>query len=460
MIDEARLVTDTERQLIGSLIAAPDWIAFVSDQLSPADFYRPAFAILFRLLTELSQAGAPIDATTFPLDAISRLPSIDTYIERHELIELADDVPITTAVPSYVEHVREAAKRRRARLVLRQALDKLDHPTERADEVASEASGALIRATTSEDQDGGWRSLGSAGDEVLDRIERIARGEIKGGGMLSGLHPLDVILGGLQPGDFAVIGARPAMGKTAMAMQIAEHVAATEGDVGYFSLEMPRAQLAGRRIASHGRVSVERIRDGRLTSDERARIAAARLELHRFPVWIDDDANQTAEKLARRLHTLWSYHEKLRLVVVDYIQLMQGDDRQSRENVVAAISRTLKECAKRFGIAVVGLAQLNRGLEQRKDKRPVLGDLRESGAIEQDADQVVFLYRHEVYEPDDAESHGKAEAIVAKNRNGPTGTAHLRWLGWQTRFEAPAPVVGALAAGRGAGTPEEMGSDF
>lgn len=425
----------TERLLVGSLILQSSWVGFAAEKLRPGDFGSWWLGQVYGLLLELDGRGETIDATTVPIHAQRVLGD---RVSVSEVAELTDDVPSAAAVRTYLDEVVESAKRRRAAQALREALEALEaRGGGTAAEVADAAAVALARATEGQVQGGGWRTMHEVAGDVVARVDRIAAGTEAAGGLRLGLSPLDDLLGGLHPGDVMIIGARPGMGKTALGMQIAEHVALTAGAVGVISLEMPDEQLVGRRIAARAKLSVRKLRQGLLTPDERGRLVAARLEIARMPLLIDDEAGITGERALAKLRKLWAFRPDLKLGMIDYAQLLTGEDqRQSREQQLAAISRAAKKAAKEMGIPLILLAQLNRGLETRKDRRPLVSDLRESGAFEQDADHIVFIYREEMYDRDNPDVRGVAELIVAKNRHGPTGTAIAKWVGWLTRFEA------------------------
>lgn len=426
----------TERMLLGALILDPRWLGFCAEKLQPHDFGSWRWGEVYRLLLDLESRGEKIDATTVPIHAARILRDRVTI---SDVTELVDGVPSSAAVRTYLAEVAESAKRRRARQALQDALAALDgRGVATVDEIADGAAAALQQAVATQEASSGWVTIGDAAAEVCTRVRAVTRGEITSGGLKLGVGPLDGILGGLHPGDLCLLGARPGMGKTALAMQVAEHVAQVGGTVGVMSLEMPRAQLAMRRLAARSKIPVKRLRDGHLTAEELVRLDAAQKEIARMPVVIDDSAGITGEQARARMRKLWAHRSDLKLLVLDYIQLLRGeDDRVSREQQLAAISRGLKTDAKEMGLPILALAQLSRGLEQRKDRRPMISDLRESGALEQDADQIVFLYREEVYERDNPDIRGVAEAIVAKNRHGAPGTAMLKWVGWLTRFEDP-----------------------
>ena len=287
----------------------------------------------------------------------------------------------------------------------------------------------------------GFKAIQGLLSQAVDRIEELFQS--KGGvtGVASGFHDLDALTSGLQEADLVVIAGRPSMGKTSLAMNLAENAAVgSKLPVAVFSMEMPGHQLAMRMLASLGRINAHRVRTGQLQPEDWPRLTSAMGLLDEAPIFVDDTPALTPMELRSRIRRLVREHGDIGLVIVDYLQLMQtGDNSENRAVEVANITRSLKVIAKESGVPVVVLSQLNRGLEQRPNKRPIMSDLRESGAIEQDADLILFIYRDEVYNEDSPEK-GTAEIIVAKQRNGPTGTVRLTFLGEYTRFESYTPA--------------------
>ena len=271
---------------------------------------------------------------------------------------------------------------------------------------------------------------------AIDRIEELYQSGSSVTGVSTGFSDLDDLTSGLQPADLVVIAGRPSMGKTSLAMNVVENaVLGNKLPVAVFSMEMPGQQLAMRMLASLGRINAHKVRTGRLDPDDWPRLTSAVGLLDEAPLFIDDSPALSPLELRARARRLARAHGGLGMIVVDYLQLMQSsEDSENRANEVSAITRSLKFLAKELNVPVVVLSQLNRSLESRPNKRPVMSDLRESGAIEQDADLILFIYRDEVYNPDSQEQ-GTAEIIVSKQRNGPTGTVRLTFLGEYTRFE-------------------------
>jgi len=279
--------------------------------------------------------------------------------------------------------------------------------------------------------------------DLLDRVQELADNPNDVTGVPTGFYDLDRMTSGLQSGDLVVLAARPSMGKTALAINIAEHVALNEGlPVAVFSMEMGASQLAVRIVGSIGRIDQGHLRTGKLTDQEWPRLTEAIEKLRNISLHIDETAGLTSSELRANARRLARQCGKLGLIVVDYLQLMSGSDGGADENratELGEISRGLKMLAKELGCPVIALSQLNRSVESRTDKRPMMSDLRESGAIEQDADIIMFIYRDEYYSKEACKEPGVAEIIIAKQRNGPTGTVKLAFLRQLTRFESLAP---------------------
>ena len=284
----------------------------------------------------------------------------------------------------------------------------------------------------------GFHSMDSLVVELLDRVTEMSENPNDITGVPTGFYDLDKNTSGLQPGDLIILAARPSMGKTALAINIAEHVALHEGlPVAVFSMEMGASQLAVRIVGSIGRIDQGHLRTGKLTDEEWPRLTEAIEKLRNISLHIDETAGLTASELRANARRLARQCGKLGLIVVDYLQLMSGSssDNENRATELGEISRGLKMLAKELGCPVIALSQLNRSVEQRPDKRPMMSDLRESGAIEQDADIIMFIYRDEYYNKETTKEPGVAEIIIAKQRNGPTGTVKLAFQRHLTRFE-------------------------
>ncbi len=425
---------DAERALLGGLLQRPDLLGDVFEVLKPGEFYRPEHRDLYALLHEMSSAGEPIDMVSVPM-RVEKAEHPERYGGLAYVAELPDYAPSTANLTYYAQQIRQRAT---LRGVITQAHELADAAYAQPDDV-----GALIdRATQS------FMALGDAGagdtwhpisriiDEELVRLEGM---EAQGDGITgvgTGFHKLDKMLAGLQKGDLVILAARPSMGKTAFALNIAQHAAVYGGvGVGIYSLEMGREQLVDRMLCAHAMVDATRLRTGRLDADDWNKLLEASEQLRLAPLYINDRPGLTVGEVRAHARKLKSTVPNLGFIMLDYLQLMGSDDpRQSRVQQVSDMSRGLKALAKDLGLPVMALSQLSRGVEQRQDKRPLMSDLRESGAIEQDADVVMFIYRDEYYN-DDTQDVGLAEVIIGKQRNGPTGMVKLVFQGQFTRFD-------------------------
>ena len=423
-----------ERAILGAVLINPDSLGRAQEEgLTDEHFYREPHRILFRVFCELDRDHKAIDLVTVAgrLEAVSKLEEIGGY---SYLAGLPASTPSVANLAHYVQIVLDNAQ-------LRQLLS-------RAAEISEEVYAGEKPAQ--EIIDGAEKAIYEIGEvklgrslvpiapivvEVFEKIKKRAEEPDDVVGMPTGFRDLDRKLGGLQETDLIIIAARPAMGKTAFSLNIACRAALdVNAKVALFSLEMGSEQLAGRLLASESRVLAHRIKTGRLRQDDWPMLIEASERLHSAPIFLDDTPALSLAQLWSKCRRLKS-EQGLDLVMVDYLQLMKGTGKeQSREQEISGISRGLKGLAKEFKIPVIALSQLNRGVEQRADKRPMMSDLRESGAIEQDADLIMFLYRDEVYN-ENTELKGIAEVLVRKHRHGDTGDVKLFWRGEYLRFE-------------------------
>jgi replicative DNA helicase len=396
-------------------------------------FYRPANAHVFDAISGLYASGDPADPVTVSAE-LERMGVLDMVGGLDGLITLQVNTPATSNAAKYAQIVAERYTLRRLIETANQIADlgfsRPDDVTRAVDEAENmmfQVAQGRVADTMSE--------IKVLLDATLDRLEQLY--ENKGGlvGTPTGFLDLDELLSGLQPNALYIVGARPAMGKTAFALNVAAHAAVRgQQPVLVFSLEMGHLELTQRMLCSEANVDAKNMRDGKLKEEDWTRISNGIGRLAEAPLWIDDNPNLTVMEIRAKARRLKSKAGGLGLIVVDYLQLMTGrSGAESRQVEVAEISRGLKILARELQCPVLGLSQLSRTLEMRQDKRPMLADLRESGAIEQDADVVMFLYRDEVYNPG-GESEGIAEVIVAKHRNGPTGTVQLGFVPRYTSF--------------------------
>ena len=428
---------EAEQAVLGGLMLAPDAYDRVADQLNDQDFYRRDHQLIFRAIRELAEKGKPFDAVTlgewFESMGQSELVAGGAY-----LIELASTTPSAANIVAYAEIVRDKA-------VLRQLIEVGTTIVNDGFQPDGRESGEIL--ASAEQQVFAIAEAGAKGktdftamNKALSEAFDVLQTRYAAGGSVTGLPTgyteFDEMTAGLQPTDLLILAARPAMGKTTFALNIAEHAAIrTKKAVAVFSMEMSASQLALRLISSNGRVNAQRLRSGQLEDEDWSRVTSAIRMLKEAKIFIDDTPGLSPEALRAKARRLKREHD-LGLVVIDYLQLMSvPGNSENRATEISEISRGLKHLAKELNVPVIALSQLNRSLETRADKRPVMADLRESGAIEQDADVIVFIYRDEYYNKENSQDKGLAEIIIGKQRNGPTGSIKLKFFGEYTRFD-------------------------
>jgi len=422
---------EAEESVLGSVMLSPDAANIAFEKLQAEDFYKPAHQAIFEAVAALFDGNQPIDAVTVA-DRLRRTGELERVGGANYLATLLDGVPTTSNIAYYAEIVSETAARRR---LLRAAsmLGSFAMQTERRIEDVLDASEAEVFRVAERQVGEGLSPVGPLLQSTLERIEELGArgGEITG--LATGFRDLDRRLAGLQPANLVVIAARPSMGKTALAMNIAQNVAERDGTVAVFTLEMSREEVVQRLLSSMAGVDSHRLRTGQLTPDLWNRVVRETSRLYQMPFFVDDSSDLTVTSIRAKCRRL-ARKRGLSLVVVDYLQLMQGSgSSESRQQEIADISRSLKNLARELRIPVIAVSQLNRALEQRENKRPRLGDLRESGAIEQDADIVMFIYRDEYYNPG-SDQPGVAEVNIAKHRSGAVGTVMMNFAAEFTRF--------------------------
>ncbi len=432
---------EAEQSVLGGLLLDNAAFDKIADIISEGDFYRDEHKRIFRQISKLLERAKPADAVTVAESLDQAGDAGDTGGLAY-LGELAVNTPSASNIRRYAEIVRERA-------ILRQLVTA-------GDEIAGSAFNPLGRdpkqlldeaeakvfaiAESGFRHQSGFQHINPLLTQVVERIQELHDRDNPSDitGVPTGYHDLDARTSGLQPGDLLIVAGRPSMGKTSFALNMAEHVAIEVGlPVAVFSMEMGGAQLAMRMLSSVGRLDAHRVRTGRLTDDEWSRLSFALGKMHEAPLYIDETPALNPIDLRARARRLHRQCGKLGLIVIDYLQLMSSANQGGGENratEISEISRSLKGLAKELSVPVIALSQLNRSLEQRPNKRPVMSDLRESGAIEQDADVIMFIYRDEVYNPDTPDK-GSAEIIIGKQRNGPIGMVRLTFMGEYTRFE-------------------------
>jgi replicative DNA helicase len=433
---------EAEQSVLGGLLLDNAAFDKISGIVGAPDFYRDEHKRIFSHISKLLERGKPADVVTVA-------ESLDLAGEGTEtgglayLGELANNTPSASNIRGYAEIVHERAILRQLVTVGDEIAGSAFNPLGRdARQLLDEAETRMLAiADSSFRHQSGFQHINPLLTQVVDRVQELHDRDNPSDitGVPTGYHDLDALTSGLQPGDLLIVAGRPSMGKTSLALNIGEHVAFEEGlPVAVFSMEMGGTQLAMRMLSSVGRLNAQKVRTGRLNDDEWERLSFAVGKMHEAPLYIDETPALNPIDLrgrARRLHR--ELGGMLGLIIIDYLQLMSSANPRGGENratEISEISRSLKSLARELNVPVMALSQLNRSLEGRPNKRPVMSDIRESGAIEQDADVIMFIYRDEVYNPDTPDK-GSAEIIIGKQRNGPTGMTRLTFLGEYTRFE-------------------------
>lgn len=433
---------EAERSVVGGLMLDPNAWDKVSELVVADDFYRPEHRQIFAVIAKLADESEPIDVVTIgeKLDKRGELEDVGgmTY-----LIEMAEATPSSANIGSYADIVRERALLRRLITTTNEISTRAFHPEGlTAAEVLDEAERKIFQIAEGGDKKGGPRIVSDILSATVDKIDELYHQEGAITGLSTGFTDLDEMTSGLQKSDLVIVAGRPSMGKTTFAMNLVENAAMiSDLPVVVFSLEMPSEQLMMRMLSSLGRIDQTRMRSGQLLQEDWDKLMSAVKMLKDRKLFIDDTAGISPTEMRSRVRRIAREHGdgKVAMIMIDYLQLMQIPGySEGRTNEISEISRSLKAIAKEMECPVIALSQLNRSLENRPNKRPVNSDLRESGAIEQDADIISFVYRDEVYN-EDTPYKGVAEIIIGKQRNGPIGTCRLSFVGKFTRFEDLSP---------------------
>lgn len=430
---------EAEQSLLGGLLIDNEALDKIADIIGDYDFYRHDHQLIFQHISKVIYSNQPADIVTVgeSLEKVNELGNIGGL---EYLGMLAENTPTSANIRGYAQIVRERSIMRSLVLVGSDIAESAYSPQDKdAQQLLDESESKIFQiAESGKRTNVGFDDIKHLLPKVVESVEDRMKNPGDVTGIATGFNDLDKMTAGLQPQDLIIIAGRPSMGKTSLALNMAEHVAIEKKmPVAVFSMEMGALQLTTRLIGSVGRVDQQKMRTGQLEDDDWEKLTDSLGQLNDAPIHIDQGSALNAFEVRARARRLQRQAGQLGLIVIDYIQLMtaaNGNQTENRATEISEISRSLKSLARELNVPVVALSQLNRSVEQRVDKRPVMSDLRESGAIEQDADVIMFIYRDEVYNPESVDK-GLAEILLAKQRNGPVGTVKLTFLGQYTRFE-------------------------
>jgi len=422
---------EAEQSVIGSMLIDKAAIAQAAEALKGDDFYKDGHKVLFSSIVDLFLKDTPVDMITL-IEVLRSSDKLEAAGGITYITEICNSVPSTANLQSYIKIVADKSMLRKLIRSSTEIMEKSYNSQDNVDQVIDQAQKKIFDIAEKKSSSD-FEPISSVLERGFIEIERLFNNKGAVTGVPTGFPELDAKTSGLQKGDMILIAARPSMGKTTFALNLAENAALRGGkSVAIFSLEMPKAQLSYKLLCSEANVDMLKLRTGNLDDKDWENIARASGPLAAAKIFIDDTAGVTVMEMRSKCRRLKMEHG-IDLIVIDYLQLMSGSNSESRQQEVSEISRSIKAIAKEMECPVIALSQLSRAVEQRADHRPMLSDLRESGSIEQDADVVMFLYRDEYYNKE-TEDKNVAECIIAKQRNGPTGTVKLAWLGQFSKF--------------------------
>lgn len=430
MSDDFRILPHdlvAEQSVLGAVFITPETIISLADELVPDDFYKPANKIVFKTMLSIFKKGEPIDATTM-VSALTNQGQIKEIGGINYVVELVNSTPTSKNVEHYAKLVKEKATLRRVIADLSDSLSSAYQGDVSISDIIAQTEKSMLDISN-QNTGTGFRNVADILDTHMQMVETRSQTDGVVTGLSTGFVGLDKITTGLHEGNLIILAARPAMGKTALALNVAKYVATKERKPAViFSLEMGAEELIERMLASEGMVPAYHLKTGNLSTDEWKRLVQAQNNLYDAPIFVDDMAGIRISEIRSKARKLAQEMGGLGVIIIDYLQLITGSKGENRQQVVSEISRELKILAKDLKVPVIALSQLSRAVEQRQDKRPMLADLRESGSIEQDADIVAFLYREAYYQKEQAdsqESNNVTELILEKNRHGSLGTVKL-----------------------------------
>ncbi len=423
--------TEAEISVLGAMLQDSSAVLRAAEQLSPDDFYHPEHKEIFQVMADMNRQHMPIDLVTLQAE-LSRRGTLEGIGGTRYLLKILSDVPTAANVRAYIEIVQEKSTLRKMIAACRTITKDCYSQDKEVQDILTNAEKSIFDIVMNRQGGEELKPLSEVLVNTYSIIEELARQKGQIAGVPTGFIDLDAMLTGLHPGELIIIGARPAMGKTSFAMNIAEHAALCNKTTAVFTLEMPREQIAMRVLCSDAKVDMQRVRKGTLSDQDWIKLTESLVNVSNAPLYLDDTSGLTPSMLRSRCRRLMM-DRGLDLILIDYLGLMHSDNRtESRNLEVSEISRQLKAIALELKIPLIACAQLSRANKDRIDKRPMLSDLRDSGSIEQDADVVMFLHRPGYY--DETADKNSAELIVAKQRNGPLDTVKLSWLPECTMF--------------------------
>ena len=429
---------EAEESTLGAMLISERAVSAVAEMLMPNDFYRPHHGTIYKAMLELDKTGSPVDALVLS-DFLEERGELVGIGGQSRIAELAGLVPAASNVEHYARIVRDTAILRKlvsaGQVITDMGYERSGETTEiidRAEQMLFEIS---QRRTTGDFSD--IKELIAANFELVSRLQETGDTIV---GVSSGYPELDKMTTGFHPGNLIIVASRPSMGKSSLALSIATHLGMKEIPVALFTLEMSEQEVTQRLVSMEGKIDSQRLRTGQLTPDDWERFTTVSGKLANMPLSIDDSGSTSIMEMRSKARRLKAKHPKLGMIIVDYVQLMIPDgDADNRVQEVSQISRGLKVLARELRVPIIAMSQLNRSVEGRHDKRPLLSDLRESGALEQDADLVMFIYRDDYYKKEESEQQGIAEIILGKQRNGPVGTVRLSFIRRYAKFANLAP---------------------
>ena len=441
MSDDFRILPHdpvAEQSVLGSIFISPNSIISIADELVPDDFYKPANKIVFKTMLSLLVKGEPIDATTM-VSALTNQGDISKIGGINYVVELVNSTPTSKNVEHYAKLVKEKAILRKVIADLSDSLSSAYQGDVSIGDIIAKTEKSMLNISN-QNTGSGFRYVADILDTHMQIVESRSQTDGFVTGLSTGFAGLDKITTGLHEDNLIILAARPAMGKTALALNIAKHVAVNENKPAViFSLEMGAEDLIERMVASEGMVPAYHLKTGNLSTDEWRRLVQAQSNLYNAPIFVNDTAGIRISEIRSNARKLAQEMGGLGIIIIDYLQLITGSKGENRQQIVSEISRELKILAKDLKVPVIALSQLSRAVEQRQEKRPMLSDLRESGSIEQDADIVAFLYREAYYQKEHADSqevNNVTELILEKNRHGSLGTVKLYFHKEYTKFSS------------------------